>query len=91
MKKLFNGVKSLLSDERGAVSSKRLVGLICAIILCLTLYRNSFSEHHIAPSDALVNAVAMLCAACLGLTSVDKIWGKKQKSDEPSDNNLENQ
>jgi len=78
MKKLLNGVKSLLADERGAVSSKRLVGIICALFLCITLYENSFSEEHIAPSAPLVESVAALAAACLGLTSLDKIFGKVQ-------------
>jgi hypothetical protein len=78
MKKLLSGVKSLLADERGAVSSKRLVGIICALFLCITLYQNSFSEEHIAPSAPLVESVAALAAACLGLTSLDKIFGKIQ-------------
>lgn len=78
MKKRFNFLKSLLSDERGAISSKRLVGLTCAGFLCVTLYQNSFSEEHIAPSGTLVQSVAALAAACLGLTSLDKIFGKKQ-------------
>jgi hypothetical protein len=78
MKKLLSGIKSLLSDERGSVSSKRVVGIICSIFLCITLYENSFSEEHIAPSAPLVESVAALSAACLGLTSLDKIFGKKQ-------------
>jgi hypothetical protein len=78
MKKLLSGVKSLLSDERGGISSKRLVGIICALFLCITLYQNSFSEEHIAPSAPLVESVAALAAACLGLTSLDKIFGKVQ-------------
>ena len=78
MKKLLSGVKSLLSDERGGISSKRFVGIICALFLCITLYQNSFSEEHIAPSAPLVESVAALAAACLGLTSLDKIFGKVQ-------------
>jgi hypothetical protein len=78
MKKILAGLKSLLSDERGALSSKRVVGIMCAIFLCITLYSNSFSEEHIAPSAPLVESVAALAAACLGLTSLDKIFGKVQ-------------
>ena len=78
MKRILSGVKSLLSDERGSISSKRVVGIICSIFLCVTLYENSFSEEHIAPSTPLVQSVAALSAACLGLTSLDKIFGKKQ-------------
>jgi len=78
MKKILAGLKSLLSDERGAISSKRVVGIICAFFLCITLYQNSFTEEHIAPSTPLVESVAALSAACLGLTSLDKIFGKIQ-------------
>ena len=83
MKKLLGGVKSLLSDERGRISSKRFVGIICALFLCVTLYQNSFSEEHIAPSAPLVQSVAALAAACLGLTSLDKIFGKVQGGEQP--------
>ena len=82
MKKILAGIKSLLSDERGSISSKRFVGIICSLFLCITLYQNSFSEEHIAPSAPLVQSVAALTAACLGLTSLDKIFGKKQGNDE---------
>lgn len=78
MKKILAGIKSLLSDERGAISSKRVVGITCSIFLCVTLYHNSFTEENIAPSAPLVESVAALSAACLGLTSLDKIFGKIQ-------------
>ena len=77
MKGLFNSIRSLFSDENGVVSMKRLCGLICTITLCATLYENSFTDEHIAPSTPIVDAVAMLAFGCLGLSSVDKIWGKK--------------
>jgi hypothetical protein len=78
MKKLSSFLKSLFSDERGEISSKRLVGVICAIFLCVTLYQNSFSDEHIAPSVPLVQVVGALAFGCLGLTSVEKVFGKKQ-------------
>lgn len=82
MKKALNWFKSLLSDERGSVSSKRVVGLMCAIFLCITMYHNSFSDEHIAPSEALVQSVALLAFGCLGLTSIDKFTfkGKNQEA-----------
>lgn len=79
LKKFMDGAKSLLADEKGAVSSKRFVGLLAAISLCVTMYHNSFSEAHVAPSDALVNAVALLAFGSLGLSSVDKFTGMKNK------------
>ena len=67
---------SLFKDERGKNSSKRFIGIIGGLTLCLTLFVNSFYAADIKPADSLVNAVAMLSFGCLGLASVDKIWGK---------------
>ena len=79
MNKVLAGIKSLFSDEHGVISMKRLCGLLCTISLTVTLYQNSFSEQHVAPSKELVDSVALLAFGCLGLSSVDKIWGKKPK------------
>jgi len=79
MKKIIAWVTGLLKDEKGTPSSKRFIGILAGISLCITLYANSFSEEHIAPSPVLVNAVAALAFGALGLASVDKIWGKKEE------------
>jgi hypothetical protein len=42
------------------------------------MYHNSFSEAHVAPAPILVESVALLAFGCLGLSSIDKIWGKGQ-------------
>jgi hypothetical protein len=70
-------MKQLFFDETGKISMKRLCGLLCTVALCATMYHNSFSESHIAPSPVLVDSVALLAFGCLGLSSVDKIWGRK--------------
>jgi hypothetical protein len=75
-----NFIKSMLSDESGNVSSKRFVGIVAGISLCITMYVNSYSHGDIKPSDSLVNAVAMLSFGCLGLASVDKVFGKKSNN-----------
>ena len=64
-------------DENGNLSMKRLCGLLCVIALCVTMYHNSFSEEHTAPSTILVESVALLAFGCLGLTSAEKIFKKK--------------
>jgi hypothetical protein len=79
MKKVINWISGLLKDEKGTPSSKRFIGIIAGLSLCITLYANSFSEEHVAPSPVLVNAVAALAFGALGLASVDKIWGKKEE------------
>jgi hypothetical protein len=82
MKKFFSKASRLFMDSDGNASSKRFVGILCGVSLCITLYVNSYSHGDIKPSDTLVNAVAMLAFGCLGLTSTEKIFGKKDKNQE---------
>jgi len=89
LKKFMDGAKSLLADEKGAVSSKRFVGLLAAITLCVTMYHNSFSSTDIAPADSLVNAVALLAFGSLGLSSVDKFTGMKNQISDATKSNKE--
>jgi len=68
-------IKNLLS-EGDAVSSKRFIGLLGALILLVMLIVNSFSPTTIGPSDSLVNAVLVLTLGCFGFTSLDKFARK---------------
>jgi hypothetical protein len=70
-------MKQFFCDENGSLSMKRLCGLLCVIALCVTMYHNSFSDEHTAPSAILVESVALLAFGCLSLTSADKIFKKK--------------
>jgi hypothetical protein len=74
-----NFIKSLFSDENGVISMKRLCGLLCTLALCVTMYQNSFSPENVAPSTPLVQSVALLAFGCLGLSTADKIFGKKKE------------
>lgn len=69
-------MKQFFCDENGSLSMKRLCGLLCVIALCVTMYHNSFSDEHTAPSAILVESVALLAFGCLSLTSADKIFKK---------------
>ena len=78
-------LKGIFNDEKGNPSSKRIVGMGCAVALCLTMYHNSFSSVEVAPAQYLVDAVALLAFGCLGLASIDKFTdrrGRKKKEDE---------
>lgn len=59
-------LKSMITDERGSTSSKRVVGILSALslIICLLFKIN--------PATELITAVATIAIASLGLTSVDK-------------------
>jgi hypothetical protein len=77
-----NFFTSMLSDEKGAISSKRICGVLCTIILCATLFANQFTAEHIKPSDMLVECVTALAFGCLGLSSIDKFTNKKSKKED---------
>lgn len=79
MKKIVNWFSGLLKDEKGTPSSKRFIGIIAGLSLCITLFANQFTDEHIAPASTLVQAVAALAFGALGLASVDKIWGNKNE------------
>ena len=83
IKKFFG---ETFKDERGRYSSKRLIGIIAGLTLCVTLVLNSFYNESVKPSDTLVYAVAMLSFGCLGLASIDKIWGRVQMPYIPKEN-----
>jgi len=78
MKVFVDWLGGLFKDEKGTPSSKRFVGIMCAIALCITMYHNSFSPADVAPAQYLVDAVALLAFGCLGLASADKIFTKKK-------------
>jgi hypothetical protein len=85
-KKILNWIHWLFSDEKGNPSSKRFIGLICGLSLCIALFISQFTGHN--PSDNLVDAVALLAFGTLGLTSLDRFFNKKNKidSDKPESN-----
>ena len=72
-----NFIKQILADETGSISSKRVCGIICTIMLCATLFANQFTPEHIKPSDILVECVTALAFGCLGLTTIDKFSRRK--------------
>lgn len=77
------GFFAKLFCEGNEPSSKRFVGILGAMTLFGTLFANSFSHLDQAPSDALVNAVALLSFGALGITGAERIFNKnkQQKSE----------
>lgn len=84
MKKIINWIAGLFRDERGYPSSKRFVGIIAGVSLCVVLFISSLTHGKDEPSTALIDAVALLAFSCLGLASVDKIWGKRNSNNDGS-------
>ena len=67
-------IANLLADERGSISTKRVIALLSAFFLCVTLLLNAIKG--IALSDNIVNAVMAICVAAMGSTSIDKFSNK---------------
>ena len=70
-------IANLLSDERGSISSKRIIALLSAFFLCVTLLLNAFKG--VALSDNIVNAVMAVCISAMGSTTIDKFTIKDDK------------
>ena len=67
-------------SEKSEPSSKRLVGIIGSLTLFATLFANSFTHVDTAPSQGLVDAVALLSFGALGITGLEKVFGKKDSN-----------
>ena len=75
MKKVIEFLKKVVSDGND-ISSKRVVGVLGAVVLFGTMLANSFSPIEVAPSAELVSAVEWVTILCLGFTSVEKFSKK---------------
>jgi hypothetical protein len=80
LEKKERGFIAKLFCEGSEPSSKRFVGIIGAITLFGTLFANSFSHLEQAPSESLVNAVALLSFGALGITGAERIFSKKENN-----------
>jgi hypothetical protein len=74
MKKMLE----MFKGDKGEISSKRVVGIVGALVLFGTMAHNSLSPEDIAPSKDLVAAVEFVVIACLGFTSIDKFANKNE-------------
>jgi hypothetical protein len=72
MKKFLNFIGGFFSSDSNN-SSKRLVGIIGALVLFYTLWDNSRSEAHIVPAESLVWGTVTLVAVSLGLTTIESV------------------
>jgi hypothetical protein len=60
----------VFTGDKGQISSKRVIGVIGALILFTSLIVSTRIELH--PSKELVEAVEWVVILCLGFTSIDK-------------------
>lgn len=72
MKKIFNFLGGFFCSDSNN-SSKRLVGIIGALVLFYTLWENSRNESHTEPAESLVWGTVTLVAVSLGLTTIESV------------------
>jgi hypothetical protein len=77
--------RSLISDERGAVSSKRIIAIICVVALCVILFYPFWFSDLRTPSEFVVDALKYIGCVSLGSTTADKFSFKGAES---TDKNL---
>lgn len=77
MSKVKSFFLSMLSEEPGVISSKRVIGFTGFLILAITMVINSFFDANIKPSAELVEAVEFITIGALFGTSLDKILPKR--------------
>ena len=65
-------ILDVFKGQAGETSSKRVVGVLGALVLFGTMLANSFSPVEVAPSPELVSSVEWVTILCLGFTSVEK-------------------
>jgi len=64
--------RSLISDERGSVSSKRIIAITCVVALCVILFYPFWFHDMRSPSEFVVDALKYIGCVSLGSTTADK-------------------
>lgn len=75
---------AMVSDEKGTVSSKRVMGTLCILSLIVALFVSMFSKRTITPSKDLIEPIAWFAFASFSLTSLEQIFkfNKQKNKDE---------
>lgn len=74
-------LKEIFQDEHKRFSSNRFVGILSALVLCVTLFISVLSKRANEPSSILVECITTLSLGSLGLGAVNKIFSKKTQAD----------
>ena len=74
-------MKDFFCDENSFLSMKRLCGFICTIVLALVLLFSVLFPKSCELSETLIFTLGSLAFSFLGLTTVEKIFYKKNDID----------
>jgi hypothetical protein len=72
MKKMLE----MFKGDKGEISSKRVVGIVGAIVLFSAMVLNIFYPKEISPSPDLIDAVKWVVIGALGITGAEKFANK---------------
>ncbi len=72
--------RELFEDERGILSSKRILGTICVLVLCIISLATTFVPEYTGVPEYIITTIAALAFGLLGLSSVDKFSSKESDS-----------
>jgi tetrahydromethanopterin S-methyltransferase subunit E len=79
-KRIFSS--SRISDETGAVSSKRFIAIFCVLVLAALLFWDMWCPNCKRPTEIIVDALNWIAMVALGSSSADKFSIRKNTSNE---------
>jgi len=82
MKHILNYMHRVMADPNGSPSSKRLVTLICTVLMAIGFIANLFWEFKM--DEFIFNSVMYIIIGGMGITGVEKFAPKS-----PTDNTAE--
>jgi hypothetical protein len=78
--------KNMMEGANGGISSKRFIGLLCAISLIISLFVSLFTCGRYEAPEILIQTIGLLAFGTLGLTSVDFFTNKKKENKNQEEN-----
>lgn len=84
MKGLILAIKSLLSDNKSSLSSKRLAGIWLTLIFSFSLIWLVVTDGSNQTVESVLNTTVVTAAGLLGLDSVMNVFNKNKPPQDPN-------
>lgn len=75
-----NNLKQVFTNEQERVSSKRVVAIVCVILLCLAFIGESLGFVPTKEDSALIDALVYISITCLFGTAIEKFSFRKNSN-----------
>jgi hypothetical protein len=73
---------SAFTDERGSISHKRIIAILCFLVLSFAMIYRLFCTQCQETDSTLVDGLIVICCVAMGATSLDKFTKKDVKQSE---------